>query len=119
MKTLKLEDLDQFTGSEHWYRHSLVRDVIWTDGIQHVAITGECFWLLDEIATAQLLPKVKGEEFQTWKLTVDLQSRMAVLRCEDGNNHLIYSKDIEYTDFPLPEITIWFTDNVMMLPSEY
>ncbi|WP_425606571.1 DUF6876 family protein [Prosthecobacter fusiformis] len=28
-------------------------------------------------------------------------------------------KGIEFTDFPLDEIAFYFTDNVLMLPSEY
>src|ERR1700730_2298651 len=30
-KTLTKADLIQFTGSEHWYRHAMVRDVLYTD----------------------------------------------------------------------------------------
>jgi hypothetical protein len=31
----------------------------------------------------------------------------------------IYSKPIEYTDFPLPEIELYFTNSTILLPSEY
>jgi hypothetical protein len=43
----------------------------------------------------------------------------ASLSCADGNGNTVYRKEIEYTDFPLPEITLWFTDNTVLLPSEY
>jgi hypothetical protein len=36
----------------------------------------------------------------------------ATLTCEDGNGNAIYSKSIEYTDFPLPEIALYFTNSV-------
>ncbi len=39
-KTLSKADLAHFTGSETWYRHGLVRNVLYTDGAQHVAETG-------------------------------------------------------------------------------
>jgi uncharacterized protein DUF6876 len=29
---LSENDLDQFTGTEHWYRHPLVRSLTYTDG---------------------------------------------------------------------------------------
>jgi len=43
----------------------------------------------------------------------------ATLACEDGNGRTVFSKAIPYTDFPLPEITLWFANDVILLPSEY
>ena len=109
----------QFTGSENWYRHGLNRKVLYTDGAQHVAERGGAHWLLDEIALIQPYDKaVAAEEFQVWKLTVRLD-RTAVLTCDDGNGKIVFSKEIEYTDFPLDEITFYFTNNTILLPSEY
>ena len=63
-------DLQQFTGSETWYRHTLVRDVLYTDGAQFLAERAGAYWLLDEIALAQRAsPKVAAEAFQVWTLT--------------------------------------------------
>jgi hypothetical protein len=52
-KTLSKSDLAQFTGSENWYRHGINRNVLYTDGVQHVAERGGAYWLLDEIAIIQ------------------------------------------------------------------
>jgi hypothetical protein len=41
----------------------------------------------------------------------------ATLTCDDGN--VVYSKAIEFTDFPLPEIALYFTANTILLPSDY
>ena len=30
-----------------------------------------------------------------------------------------FDKELEFTDFPVPEITLWFTYNTILLPSEY
>jgi hypothetical protein len=118
-KTLTQDDLRQFTGSEHWYRHGLNRNVVYTDGAQYVAETGGAYWLLDEIALTQLSEsRVSREEFQRWKLTVK-PDHTATLVCEDGNCNPVYSKHIEFTDFPLPEISFYFTDKTILLPSEY
>ena len=118
-KTLDKADLRQFTGSEHWYRHGLVRDVLFTDGAKHVADAGGAYWLLDEIALAQRYDKrVAGEEFQLWKLTVKAD-RTATLTCNDGNDNIVFTKQIEFTDFPLDEISLYYTDKTIMLPSEY
>jgi hypothetical protein len=42
-----------------------------------------------------------------------------VLSCEDGNDNVVYTKQIEYTDFPQEGITLYFTNNTILLPSEY
>ena len=117
-KTLTKEDLSQFTGTEQWYRHGIARNVLYTDGAKHVAESGGAYWLLDEIAFAQSIRPVAAEAFQLWKLKVSSDHR-ATLACEDGNSKIVFTKEIEFTDFPLNEIAFYFTDNVLMLPSEY
>ncbi len=118
-KTLTKADLRQFSGSETWYRHALNRAVLFTDGAKHVADAGGAYWLLDEIALAQRYKKkVAAEEFQLWKLTVK-DDHTATLSCEDGNGQKVFSKKIEFTDFPLDEISFYFTNNTILLPSEY
>jgi hypothetical protein len=118
-KTLTDADLRQFTGSENWYRHALVKRIVFTDGAKHVADAGGAYWLLDEIAVAQqYLKAVADQPFQAWKLIVSAD-HSAWLTCEDGNANAVFRKAIEFTDFPLREITLWFTDNTILLPSEY
>jgi hypothetical protein len=118
LKTLKEEDLGQFTGSEHWYQHGLVRTITYTDGVKYVADAGGAYWLLDEIALAQrFIPAVKKEPFQVWTLTVS--DNHGVLICDDGNDYVVYKKQIPFTDFPLPKIRFYFTDDVILLSGEY
>ena len=77
--------------------------MLFTDGAKYVADEAGAYWLLDEIALAQRYQtSVAGEAFQLWKLQVDRRPT-AMLTCEDGNGRAVYSKAIEYTDFPLPE----------------
>lgn len=98
--TLKAEDLEQFTGSEHWYQHGLVRSITYTDVAKHVAEHGGGYWALDEVALAQKVsPAVRTESFQIWKLAVSQQE--GVLTCDDGNGNVVYTKSIPFTDFPL------------------
>jgi hypothetical protein len=118
-KKLTAADLRQFTGSEHWYGHGLVGNVLFTDGAKYLADQAGAYWLLDEIALAQRYEKkVAGETFQVWKLIVG-PGHTATLTCDDGNNNVVFTKRIEFTDFPLPEVTLYFTDNTILLPSEY
>ena len=64
-------------------------------------------------------PAVKAESFQHWRLVVDLDKRKGELTCNDGNGKIVFSEKLDYTDFPLPEICFYFTDNTILLPSEY
>jgi hypothetical protein len=77
------------------------------------------YWLLDAIAIAQRFEKcVAAEGFQVWTLKVN-DDRTASLVCDNGNDNIVYTQHIEFTDFPLDEIKLYFTDNVILLPSEY
>lgn len=117
--TLNKTDLAQFTGSEQWYRHGINRKVLFTDGAKFVADQAGAYWLLDEIALVQPYDKrVAAEEFQVWKLAVKAD-HTATLSCEDGNDNVVYTKKIPFTDFPGDGITLWFTNNTILLPSEY
>lgn len=44
--------------------------------------------------------------------------REVSLNCEDGNGNTVFTKEIEFTDFPLDEIAPYFANNVIHLPSE-
>jgi hypothetical protein len=112
-------NLRNFTGSENWYRHGLVPTILFTDGAKYVADEGGAYWLLDEIALAQRYDKrVKAERFQVWTLKVNAD-RTATLTCGDGNNNIVYTKEIPFTDFPTDEITLWFANDTIYLPSEH
>jgi hypothetical protein len=116
--SLNLSDLDQFTGTEQWHRHPLMRSVFFTDGAKYVADTAGAYWLLDEIAFAQASAKVAREEFQVWKLAVAANAT-ATLTCKDGNDHVVSRKTLSFTDFPAPGIELWFANGVIYLPSEH
>jgi hypothetical protein len=120
-KTDKLSEihLQHFTGTENWYRHGINRKVLFTDGAKYVADEGGAYWLLDAIAIAQFFERgVTGEEFQVWTLKVN-EDRTASLVCDDGNGSIVYTQHIAFTDFPIPVIKLYFTDNIILLPSEY
>ncbi len=119
IKTFSRAELRQFTGTEQWYRHPFVRRVLFTDGAKYVADSAGAYWLLDEIAFTQMTePTVTAEAFQLWKLTVT-PDQTGTLVCEDGNGHAVFTKELAFTDFPIEGVELYFTDNVILLPSEY
>jgi hypothetical protein len=117
-KLLDESELANFTGSENWYRHWLGK-VLFTDGAKFVADHAGAYWLIDEIVLNQTRPKVRAEEFQCWTLRVDLEKRKGVLTCDDGNGNVVFTKRIEFTDFPLAEIKFYYADRTILLPTEY
>jgi hypothetical protein len=126
--TLTESDLWQFTGTERWYRHALVRNVSFTDGAKYLADHAGAYWLLDIIAIAQAYTAtVATEDFQAWRLTVNANASATVV-CTDGNDKERYRQVIPFTDFPLPDITLYCCrdgalgrgiDWVILLPREY
>jgi hypothetical protein len=117
--TLTEADLRQFTGSECWYRHGLVRHILFTDGAKYLADRAGAYWLLDTIALAQKShARVAAEAFQLWRLKVHAD-QTATLTCEDGNGQPVHTEPLAFTDFPLPEIKLYYTDRTILLPSEY
>ena len=129
------ETIESFYGSDESYRHGINRKVIFSQGARYVAESCGACWLIDEIAIAQFKPKVRAEEFQVWKLAVIEDSDIytnagagmpmcgtghkAVLTLDDGNGNIVLSKPIPFTDFPLPEVTLWVENNTIYLPSEH
>jgi hypothetical protein len=118
---LKPSDLNQFTGSETFYRHWLGK-FNYTEGVHHVAQEGGAYWLIDAIASYQHSPEIKEDrklqEIQFWKLTVS-EDKTAILTCERDQGDVALTQEIEYTDFPLAEVKFYLTNGVLLLPSEY
>jgi len=111
----------QFTGTEHYYE--IYPNFLLTDGVKYFANTCSAYWLLDVIwSHMRTNKKCVDESFVVCKLHV-LKNDTAQVRLEDGNDNLLASQTIEYTDFPLNSITLYVQNNgeynVVMLPSEY
>jgi hypothetical protein len=114
---LSEELLRQFTGTEDWHRFGINRKVLCTDVAKYVADEAGAYWLFDAIA--QLSDRsVAAVRFQVWKLKVN-EDRTAILVCDDGNDSIVYTQNIEFTDFLTDEIELYFTDNSILLPSDY
>jgi hypothetical protein len=113
-------DLRQFAGGTgQWYRHALNRNILFTDGAKYVADEGGAYWLLDEVALSQRSEKrLARQPFQVWKLTVNAD-HTGMITVEDGNYNVVFTKALDYTDFPAPEVTLWFAGNVIYLPAEH
>ena len=115
-------DLSQFIGSEQLFRHGLSRKHLYTEGAQFVAERAGAYWLLDKIALHGS-PAIAHEDFQVWKLSVNTD-KTATLTTDNGDNDVLKTEELPFTDFPLSEITLWAVRNefngfTIMLPTEY
>ena len=118
MGDIKL-DLNQFTGGTGtWWRHPLHPKYTYTDGMKYVAEQCGAYWFIDKIFATQSEQAMKKQAFQVWKIQV-LQDSQAVITVEDGNDNILATYPLDYTDFPTQGVSVWFTDNVLMLPAEY
>ncbi len=105
-----------FTGTEHYYPYLL--GLFLTDGVKIIAEKEECFWLLDVIASYQILEKFRNEEFQVWKLE-RVGGKQYRIVATDGNDNFLAEQNILFSDFFFQEFIIWKEGDVLLLPSEH
>ena len=111
-----LSELAQFTGTTQWFKNLMFPNFRYTDGVKYLAEKAGAYWLIDYIFSNQVSP-VKEQPFQVWKISVN--DNVGFIKVEDGNYNVVKEFKIPFTDFPLEEYTLWFTDNVLLLKSEY
>lgn len=117
--------LEQFTGTNAYHKLTLYRRVLFTDGMAYLAKEARCYWLCDLIA-GMLADKPDSDSFFTIKLEVTPTNSCKIV-LDDGNGNILKTKNIGYTDFPLPELKLFAslgecggsTAWIVMLPSEY
>jgi len=110
------DNLSQFIGTEHHYKHPLSA-YVYTDGVQYLAEKGAAYWLIDKILITTRYKK-KLQEWGTWVLHVN-PDKTALLECGDGNGNSLHKEKLDYTTFPLEKAELWFQNGVLFLPSEY
>jgi hypothetical protein len=108
--------LDQFYGTDQWYRHGLNPNMLYTDGVQYFAEHAGAYWLLDIIAT-EVFPFQKKEPFL--HITAYSREGKGSILVDNGNGMHVHYKSIDYTDLPEGSWHFYLTDNVLLLPSEY
>lgn len=113
------QELQQFIGTEKYYR--IYANLLVTDGVKHLAEQAGCFWLMDLYWSHLLSVDHHTHPFTVLKLTV--QESAAYVAIEDGNDQVLASQFVEYTDFPLAHIDLYACwserEWVVMLTSEY
>ncbi|WP_026735964.1 DUF6876 family protein [Fischerella sp. PCC 9605] len=112
-------ELKQFVGSETFYRHW--SGIQYTEGVKYLASAAQAYWLIDGIISHQannrFLSDPGLQDFQIWRLVVNNNS--GTLICEWDTDKEVLRQEIDYTDFPFPEIRLYLVQKTLMLESEY
>jgi hypothetical protein len=118
--------LSQFTGTELWYRHSLNKRMLYTDGVRYFAKNGgelSAYWLLDKTALeiCPLLDRQK-QAFGVVSVIVNLDHTADII-VTDGNEGQLLRLNISHTDLQNGEWRFYLIEEgdhrVMLLPGEY
>jgi hypothetical protein len=109
------DDYQQFTGTEGYHGFNFGLNL--TDGVIEIAEQTGSFWFLDVIASYIFDQKVNAESFQVWTLK-RIEDNKFLVSCADGNDNVIITQEISFSDFEYDKYVIWKMDNVLLLPSE-
>ena len=114
------QELMGFIRSENFYKDNFM-GMYYTDGFKRFLELCQCHWLFTDMAVI-IKSKLRHEDFIVLKIKVnDFEAKVTL---DDGNSHILWSQDYEYTDFPLSEYKIYVCRNekgsyTFMLPTEY
>ncbi len=101
-------------GSDNLYRYNF--GLVITEGIRSLCESFSCWWLLDILASYE--PALKNEEFKVWTLTKH-GDNSATVKCTDGNDRILKTQNIAWTDFRADTCTIWIELGTALLPVEH
>lgn len=118
-----------FTGTDQWHRHSLNRDLIWTDGVDFFAREAEAYWFLDLVALGingkeGIVPAVKADPGGFAVVLLRVRNESALIEAyDDIPGRCLYQERVEFTDCPEGDWKFYLVDDgdhvTLLLPSEY
>ena len=123
VETAKKEEIKEVlrhrNGTDNWYRYFLTGN-LYTDGVKDMAELCKAEWLVTDslIICKKLSVKNDFIVVRFKYLPEPTEGVEALITYEDGNDNILYSQDIEITDFPLDEIYMFYENDVLCLPSE-
>jgi len=119
MKTeLILKELEGFHGTENWIQIPF-SNYNFTDGINKLVEVCKCYWLISDLGIELAQKKELQKPFILVKIEVSKNKQALITLREDSNLKPFFSKEYQYTDFPLKEFEFYICDNTFLLKSEY
>ena len=116
-ETQIINELKHNTGTEHYFKIPF-SDLVYTDGINDLINRCGSWWLISDLGIEiSQNPKLQ-KPFLLVRVEVKDGKGKITLR-EDSNLKPIFTKDYEYTDFPLSKFEFYICDKVILLKEEY
>jgi hypothetical protein len=114
---LELKNLYGYIGTQSYYNYLGVK---LTDGIRYIMENGYSWFVTDTVALIVAHPRIRRYLARDSFLAIKLRLRGlgADLIVEDGNENQILKDHYEFTDAKR-ELTLFYDNGVLMLPSEY
>jgi len=109
-------NLDQFYGTEQYYKHPSFTTSVYTDGVKYFAETAGAYWFLD-IVFSEYSSLMNQLGFLSINLFVGVLG--ANISVTDGDGNKFTGMRIPFTDCPQGEYKFFYADNVLMLTTEY
>lgn len=116
-------DLQQYYGTEHYYKISPFTDAVITDGVKAFADKTNSYWLFTDfiLLDGYRIAKTHDDRFTLVKVAVNEKHDVTVSFMHDIDEEPYYQatqKDLlEY--IPIGEYKFYLIDNVVLLPTEY
>jgi len=111
-------ELAEYTGTFGYAKTSPFCKNVVTDGVLHMVLKCEAFWLIDVINS-----HLDGVSQPFASTTITKTGDKAKVVMTDGNDGVLAEQNIPYTDFPFDEFEIWSEHDghryVHLLPSEH
>ena len=108
----ELKQINGFIGTTKYYN---VMGANVTDGVHYIMENGYSWIVTDSIVILRM--ELKKYDFMTVKLKLLLDNKAKMI-ITDGNDKVLYTQDYNYTDAK-KDLTMFYTNNVLMLDSEY
>ena len=105
VETIKRIIATAYGSDAPYIKHSLNRNLVFTDTINQIRQAADAFWLVDIIASHQ--SKHRNKPFQVWELKVNDDKSAVVTMKEDSDTPELVRQEISHTDFPLDYIKFY------------
>lgn len=120
MKPISNFELGHFIGTEGYHFNPLYPTIKYTDGVKYISDNGLNWLLLDICALIlsdqSIINYLKQDDF----LNIETDIREKTLKVTDGNRNTLVEKKYNYMDGNgLTSVVIYYTNNVLLLYSEY
>lgn len=107
-----------FCGTEVWHRH-LLTGMLYTDGVKFFADEGGthgAYWFLD-LVLSEYRSLQRERDFLI--ITLAVKDGKAEVIVDDGDDTILSTLEISFTDMQAGEWKFYFVNDVLLLPGEY